>query len=75
MLQRGDECCLDLVFFIESNLMVTRVAVKEREQDMASRRFDDLVNAWESEGILQAVFVEISVIHTYPPFIIVLFQD
>jgi hypothetical protein len=75
MLQRGEECCLDLVFFLESNLVVTRVAVEEREQDAASRRVDDLVDAWEREGILQAVFVEISVIHTQPPFIIILFQD
>jgi hypothetical protein len=51
----GDECCLDLVFLLESDLVVTRVAVKEREQDVASRS------------------VEISVIHTHPPFIIVLF--
>jgi hypothetical protein len=32
--------------------MVTRVAVEEREQDAASRRVDDLFNAWEREGIL-----------------------
>jgi hypothetical protein len=27
--KRGDERCLDLVFFLEGNLMVARVAVKE----------------------------------------------
>jgi hypothetical protein len=55
--------------------MVARVAVKEGEQDTASRRVDDLVDALESEGVLQAVFIEISIIHTHPPFIIILFQD
>jgi hypothetical protein len=49
--------------------MVTCVAIEEKEQDAASRRVNDLVNAWEREGILRAVFVEISVIHTHPPFL------
>jgi hypothetical protein len=34
-----------------------------------------LIDAWEREGVLRAVFIEISIIHTHPPFIIVLFQD
>jgi hypothetical protein len=55
--------------------MVTQVAIKERKQDAASHRVNDLVDAWEREGILRAVFVEISVIHTHPPFIIILFQN
>jgi hypothetical protein len=55
--------------------VITRVAVEEREQFTASRRVNDLVDAWEREGILQEVFVETSLIHTNPPFIIILFQD
>jgi hypothetical protein len=55
--------------------MVARVAVEEGEQDTASGRVDDLVDAWEHDGVLRAVFIEISIIHTHPPFIIVLFQD
>jgi hypothetical protein len=62
-----------MIFFLESDLVITRVAVEEGEQDAASRRVDDLVDVWEREGILRAVFVEISVIHTHPPFIIILF--
>jgi hypothetical protein len=34
-----------------------------------------MVDAWECEGVLRAVPVEISVIHTHPPFIIILFQN
>jgi hypothetical protein len=60
--KEGDECCVDLDFFHESNLVVTRLVVEERDQDAASRRVDDLVDAWEHEGILWAVFVEISAI-------------
>jgi hypothetical protein len=32
-----------------------------------------LVDAWEREGFLRAVLIEISIIHTHPPFIIILF--
>jgi hypothetical protein len=65
----------DLIFFLESDLVVTRVAVEEGEQDAASHKVDDLVDAWEREGIRRAMFVEISVIQTHPPFIIILFED
>jgi hypothetical protein len=44
--------------------VVARVAIEEGEQDAASRRVDDLVDAWEREGVLRAVFIEISIIHT-----------
>jgi hypothetical protein len=73
--KRGDECCLDLVFFLEGNLIAARVAIKEGEQVVAGRGVDDLVDAWELEGILWAMLVEISRIHTRPPFIIILFQN
>jgi hypothetical protein len=55
--------------------MVARVAVEEGEQDAASRRVDDLVDAWEREGVLRAVFIEIGILHTHPSFIIILFED
>jgi hypothetical protein len=55
--------------------MVALVAVKEGEQDAISRRVHDLVDVWEREGVLRAMFIEISIIHTHPPFIIILFQD
>jgi hypothetical protein len=54
--------------------MVARVVVEEGEQDVATRRVDDLVDAWGREGVLRAMFVEISIIHTHPPFIVILFQ-
>jgi hypothetical protein len=55
--------------------MVAQVAVQEGEQDAASRRVDDLVDAWERERVLRAVFIEINIIHTHPPLIVILFQD
>jgi hypothetical protein len=54
--------------------MITHVAVEEEELDTTSCRVDNLVNAWEREGVLRAVFIKISIIHTHPPFIVILFQ-
>jgi hypothetical protein len=71
----GDERHFHLIFLFESYLIVARVAVEEGEQDATSRRVDDLVDVWEREGVIRAVFIKISIIHTYPPFIIILFQD
>jgi hypothetical protein len=73
MLQRGDQLHFDLIFLLESYLMIARVAVEEGEQDATSRGVDDLIDAWEREGVLGAVFIEISIIHTHPPFIVILF--
>jgi hypothetical protein len=55
--------------------VVAQAAIEEGEQDAASCRVDDLVDAWEREGVLCSVFIEISIIHTHPPFIVVLFQE
>jgi hypothetical protein len=44
--------------------MVARVAVEEGEQEATSHRVDDLVDAWEREGVLWAMFIEINIIHT-----------
>jgi hypothetical protein len=63
-----------LIFLLESYLMIARVAVEEGEQDAASRGVDDLIDAWEREGVVWAVFIEISIIHTHPPFIVILFE-
>jgi hypothetical protein len=64
-----------MIFFLESDLVITQVAVEQGEQDAASCRVGDLVDVWECEGILRAVFVETSVIHTHPPSIVILFQN
>jgi hypothetical protein len=50
-----------------------RLLVEEGEQDAASRRVDYLVDAWEREVVLRSVFIKISIIHTHPPFIVILF--
>jgi hypothetical protein len=54
--------------------MIARVAVEEEEQNATSHGVNDLVNVWEREGVLRAVFIEISIIQTHPQFIIILFE-
>jgi hypothetical protein len=53
--------------------MIAKVAVEEREHNAASPGVDDLVDAWERERVLRAVSIEIGIIHTHPPFIVILF--
>jgi hypothetical protein len=54
--------------------MVARVAAEEGEQHGAGRGVDNLVDAWEHEGVLRTVFIKISIIHTHPSFIVILFS-
>jgi hypothetical protein len=63
------------MWLLRSSTQMTLLCMHMLQKDAASRRVDDLVDAWEHEGILRAVFVESSIIHTHPPFIIILFQD
>jgi hypothetical protein len=55
--------------------MVAQLAIKEGEQNTTGCRVDDLVNAWEPKGILRAMLVEISIIHTHPLFTIILLKN
>jgi hypothetical protein len=63
-----------LVLLLESYLMIARVAIEEGEQDAASHGVDDFVDAWEREGVLRSMFIEITIIDTHPPFIVILFE-
>jgi hypothetical protein len=55
--------------------MVSRVEVEKAEQVTARRGVNDLIDSRQPEGILWALFVEIGVVDTHPPFIRVLFAD
>jgi hypothetical protein len=55
--------------------VVPGVAVEEAEQVTARRGVDDLVNPRQPEGVLGAVFVEISVVDAHPPLNCVLLAD
>jgi hypothetical protein len=55
--------------------VVPGVAVEEAEQVTARRRVDDLINPRQPEGVLGAVFVEVSVVDAHPPLVRVLLAD
>jgi hypothetical protein len=73
--ERGDERCLLLVFFLDGDLVVSRVAVEETEQVIARHGVDDLINPRQSKGVLGPVFVEIGVVDAHPPLVRVLLAD
>jgi hypothetical protein len=55
--------------------VVPGVAVEEAEQVAARRGVDDLINPRQLEGVLGAVFVEVSVVEAHPPLVRVLLVD
>jgi hypothetical protein len=73
--ERGDEHGLLLVFFLDSNLVVPRVAVEEIEQVAARRGVDDLIYPRQPKRVLGAVLVEVGVGNAHPPLIRVLLAD
>ena len=68
--KRRDERHLDLVFFLEGNMVIAGVIVKEGEQFAASSGVYNLVYLRQTEGVLRIVFVKISVINAHSPFFI-----
>jgi hypothetical protein len=55
--------------------MLSRVVVKEAEQVTACHGVDELINPRQPEGVIGAVFVEISVVDAHPPLVRVLLAD
>jgi hypothetical protein len=64
-----------LIFFLDSDLVVPRVAVEEAEKVAARRGVDDLNNPRQPEGVLGAVLVEVGVVDSHPPVDCVLLSD
>jgi hypothetical protein len=73
--KRGDEHGLVLVFFLDCDVVVPEVAVKEAEQVSARRGVNDLVYPRQLEGVLGAVLIEVGVVDTHPPLIRVLADE
>ena len=62
----------ELLFFLEGDLVITEVIVKEGEQFAAGGGVYKLVYPRQTEGVFRAVFVEIGVINKHSPFFILL---
>ena len=65
-----DERCLDLVFFLEGDLVIAGVTDKEGEQFIAGGGVYNLVYLRQTKGVFRVVFVKISVINAHSPFFI-----
>jgi hypothetical protein len=63
---------MNAVFFLDSDLMVPRIAVEEAEQVAARRGVDDLINSQQTEGVRGGELVEVG---THPPLVRVLLED
>jgi len=50
--------------------VITRVAVKKREELAFGHGIDHFVNTGKAKGVFRIVFVEINIINTHSPFII-----
>jgi hypothetical protein len=67
--KRGDGHGHLLVFFLDCDLVVPRVAVEEAEQVIARCGVDDLNNPRQPEGVLGAMLVVVSVVDAHPPLV------
>ena len=63
-----DERHLDLIFFLERDLVIAGVTFKEGEQFAASGGVYNLIYLRQTEGVFRVVFVKISVINGHSPF-------
>ena len=70
-----DERRLDLVFFLEGNLVIAGVTVEEEEQFVAGGGVYNLVYLRQTKRVLRAVFVKINVINTHSPFFILFLNE
>ena len=55
--------------------MITRVAIEDGEQNTPSSGVNDSVDTRQSERVFRTVFVEVCVVNTHPPLIVVLLEN
>ena len=70
-----DERRLDLVFFLEGDLMIAGVIVEKGEQFIAGGGVYNLVYPRQTEWVFRAMLVKISVINAHSPFFIFFEQE
>jgi hypothetical protein len=63
-----------LVFFCQTNLMIPRVAIQERQHRTSGGGIYHLVYPRKPEGILWTVFVEICIVDAHAPIHFILFE-
>jgi hypothetical protein len=60
-----------LVFFLEGNLMIPKIAVEKIWNAAISRGVHNLIDSGEPEGIFFTCLIKIGIINTHPPIFII----
>src|SRR5438105_9079851 len=75
----GSERCyerhLDAIGLSQADLVVSRVSIKEAQELRPGCKVYNLINAWSSERIFGACFVEVRVIHAHAPLSVLLLHQ
>jgi hypothetical protein len=70
----SDECCFFLVFFCQTNLMIPRVEIQERQHRTSGGGIYHLIYPRKPEEILWTVFVEIRIVDAHASIHFILFE-
>ena len=57
------------------NLVTAREGVQKRQHPMLGRSIYDLIYSWWGEDVFWACFIEVPLVHAYPPFTALLRDD
>jgi hypothetical protein len=63
-----------LVFFLEGNLMIPKIAVMKTYKAATGHGVHNLIDPGEPKGIFFACLIKIGIINTHPPIFILLEQ-
>jgi hypothetical protein len=72
--KRCYECSLFFIFLCQTDLVISGVAIQEREHRAASGGIDYLIYPRESERIFWTVFVEIGIVDAHALINFILFE-
>jgi hypothetical protein len=72
---RGYEFYFDFILFFQVDLIITRICIQEGKTFTTFRGVDNLIDLWEGEVILRAVFIETCEIDAHANDFSVFLQD
>src|SRR3954471_3743195 len=70
--ERGYECSFYLIFHSQHDLVIASCGIQKRQQLVAGRRVNHLINTGQSKWIFWARLVQASVIDTHTPSLVLL---
>src|SRR3954471_7475558 len=73
--ERGYECSFYLIFHSQHDLVIASCGIQKRQQLVAGRRVNHLINTGQSKHIFWARLVQASVIDTHAPSLVLLHHE